>query len=93
MGLGLRKALVKAGFAHVPVISLNFSGLESMPGFKITLPMIPRLLYAILYGDLIMMLTNQCRVYETVKGTAEALADEWSIRLANEMTGPRPARP
>ena len=65
----LRKALVKAGFAHVPVISLNFSGLESMPGFKITLPMIPRLLYAILYGDLIMMLTNQCRVYETVKGT------------------------
>ena len=83
----LRKALVKAGFAHVPVISLNFSGLESMPGFKITLPMIPRLLYAILYGDLIMMLTNQCRVYETVKGTAEALADQWSIRLANEMTG------
>ena len=50
----LRKALVKAGFAHVPVISLNFSGLESMPGFKITLPMIPRLLYGILYGDLIM---------------------------------------
>ncbi len=82
----LRKALVKAGFAQVPVISLNFSGLESMPGFKITLPMIPRLLYAILYGDLIMMLTNQCRVYETVKGTAEALADAWSTRLANEMT-------
>ena len=83
----LRKALVKAGFAHVPVISLNFSGLESMPGFKITLPMIPRLLYAILYGDLLMSLTNQCRPYETVKGTAEALADAWSDRLANEMTG------
>lgn len=83
----LRKALVRAGFAHVPVISLNFSGLESMPGFKITLPMIPRLLYAILYGDLIMMLTNQCRAYETVKGTAQALADTWSTRLATEMTG------
>ena len=83
----LRKALVKAGFAHVPVISLNFSGLESMPGFKITLPMIPRLLYAILYGDLIMYLTNQCRPYERVKGTAEALADAWSDRLAIEMTG------
>ena len=81
----LRKALVKAGFAHVPVISLNFSGLESMPGFKITLPMIPRLLYAILYGDLIMCLVNQCRPYETVKGTAESLADAWSERLANEM--------
>ncbi len=82
----LRKALVKAGFGHVPVISLNFSGLESMPGFKITLPMIPRLMYAILYGDLLMLLTNQCRPYEKVKGTAEALADAWSERLANEMT-------
>ena len=82
----LRKALVKAGFAHVPVISLNFSGLESMPGFKITLPMIPRLMYAILYGDLIMLLVNQCRPYEAVKGASERLADEWSERLANEMT-------
>ena len=85
----LRKALVKAGFAHVPVISLNFSGLESMPGFKITLPMIPRLMYAILYGDLIMLLVNQCRPYEKVKGTAEALADAWSERLANEMSADR----
>ena len=82
----LRKALVSAGFAYVPVISLNVSGLESMPGFKLTLPMIPRLLYAILYGDLLMLLVNQCRPYETVKGTAEALADEWSARLAAEMT-------
>ncbi len=84
----LRKALVRAGFGHVPVISLNFSGLESMPGFKITLPMLPRLLYAILYGDLIMLLVNQCRPYERVKGTAEGLADTWSERLAREMTSP-----
>ncbi len=83
----LRKALVRAGFGHVPVISLNFSGLESMPGFKITLPMIPRLFYAILYGDLIMTLVNQCRPYEVVQGTAEQLADDWSSRLAAEMTG------
>ena len=82
----LRKALVNAGFAYVPVISLNVSGLESMPGFKLTIPMIHRLLYAILYGDLLMLLVNQCRPYETVKGTAEALADEWSTRLAAEMT-------
>ncbi|MBQ7315937.1 MAG: 2-hydroxyacyl-CoA dehydratase [Clostridia bacterium] len=81
----LRKALVNAGFAYVPVISLNVSGLESMPGFKLTIPMIHRLMYAILYGDLLMLLVNQCRPYETVKGTAEALADEWSTRLAAEM--------
>ncbi len=82
----LRKALVRAGFEYVPVISLNFSGLEQMPGFKITLPMIPRLLYSILYGDLLMLLVNQCRPYETARGSAEALADRWSDRLADEMT-------
>ena len=34
----LRKALEKAGYGYIPVISLNFSGLESNPGFKITFP-------------------------------------------------------
>jgi predicted nucleotide-binding protein (sugar kinase/HSP70/actin superfamily) len=82
----LRKALARAGYDYIPVISLNFSGLEQMPGFKITLPMIHRTLYALLYGDLIMMLVNQCRPYETVPGTAEALADKWSSQLATEMT-------
>ncbi|MDE7390676.1 MAG: 2-hydroxyacyl-CoA dehydratase, partial [Lachnospiraceae bacterium] len=36
----LRKALKKAGFENVPVISLNLSGLEKNSGFSITLPMI-----------------------------------------------------
>ena len=81
----LRKALARAGYGYVPVISLNFSGLEQMPGFKITLPLIHRALYAVLYGDLLMFLVNQCRPYERVKGTAETLADQWSDRLAEEM--------
>ncbi|MBQ9162902.1 MAG: 2-hydroxyacyl-CoA dehydratase [Clostridia bacterium] len=85
----LRKALVRAGFEYVPVISLNFSGLESCPGFKLTLPMIHRLLYGILYGDLLLTLVNQTRPYELEKGRAEALADEWSERLAREMTASR----
>ena len=85
----LRKALVRAGFAYVPVISLNFSGLEQMPGFKLTLPMLQRLVYAVMYGDLLMYVVNQCRPYETVPGTAEKLADEWSARLAREMTESR----
>src|SRR5690554_5023152 len=34
----LRKALIKAGFEQVPVISLNASGLEKHSGFKLTLP-------------------------------------------------------
>ena len=32
----LRKALEKNGYGFIPVISLNFSGLESNPGFKLT---------------------------------------------------------
>ena len=30
----LRKALNKAGFSHVPVVSVNLSGLEKNPGFQ-----------------------------------------------------------
>ena len=82
----IRKALKKAGFGYVHVISLNFSGLEDNPGFKITIPMIHRALYAVLYGDLLMSLINQTRPYETVKGSAEALADRWVDRLVDEMT-------
>ena len=72
----LRKALARSGYGYVPIISLNFSGLESNPGFKITIPILRRLIYAILYGDLIMRLVNQCRPYEVVKGSADELADK-----------------
>ena len=55
----LRKALKDAGLAHIPVISLNFSGLEKNPGFKITLPMAIRAAYACLYGDLIICMLEK----------------------------------
>ena len=55
----LRKALVKAGFENVPVISLNMSGLEKNSGFSLTLPMIRRLAAGLIYGDLLMALDNQ----------------------------------
>ena len=47
----LRKALKKAGYEKVPVISLNISGLEKNSGFHITLPMIRRVVAAVVYGD------------------------------------------
>ena len=31
----IRRALKKAGMEHIPVISLNLSGLEDNPGFKL----------------------------------------------------------
>ena len=36
----LRKALEKSGFGYVPVISLNFKGLEDCPGFTLKLSML-----------------------------------------------------
>ncbi len=85
----IRKALKKAGYGYVPVISLNISGLEKNPGFKLTPSMIYPALYSILFGDLLMCLTNQVRAKEKVKGSAIALADKWTDSLADQMTGKR----
>ncbi len=57
----LRKALVKADLAYIPVISLNLSGLEKNPGFQLSLGLIRKLIPAMLYGDLLIWLGNQCR--------------------------------
>ena len=81
----LRKALEKAGFAYVPVISMSVAGLEDHPGFDLSVPMLHRLVYAVLYGDLLMLLRNQCRPYEIRKGESEELALAWTNRLAKEM--------
>ena len=56
----LRKALEKAGLAQVPVISLSLAGLEKHPGFQLTLPLLMKMMYAVLYGDLLMTLVIQC---------------------------------
>lgn len=81
----LRKALKKAGLGHIPVISFNVSGLEKHPGFRLTWPIIHRMLYAVLYGDLLMSLRNQCKPYELIKGESDELADKWTTRLAADM--------
>ncbi len=82
----LRKALQKAGYEYIPVLSFNINGMESQPGFKITPALLHRMLYAVLYGDLLMLLRNQCRPYEVNEGEAQALADRWTKRLTAEMT-------
>ena len=81
----LRKALVKAGFGYVPVISMNFSGLRDNPGLDFTPAMVLRMVYAVLYGDLLMLLRNQCRPYEIEAGASERLAETWTERLTDDM--------
>ncbi len=76
----LRKAVAK-NFPQVPVVSLNFSGLEKDSGFKITAPMFIKMLYAVLYGDLLMTCYNKCRTYEVNKGESKAVLDKWQDAL------------
>lgn len=80
----LRKALQKAGLGHVPVISLNISGLESNSGFHLTLDMIYQALIGLTYGDLFMLLKNQVRSYEVNKGDADAVIDKWVKELSHQ---------
>ena len=81
----IRKALKKADMGQVPVISLNFYGMENHPGFKLSPKILHSMVYAVCYGDLIMSLVNQVRPYETNKGDAEALADRWTAKLGQEL--------
>ncbi len=67
----LKKALRNANMEFVPVISLNLSGMNANPGFKLTLPMLRRTACAIIYSDLMMQLSNQTRPYEINKGQTE----------------------
>ncbi len=74
----IRKALVAAGYPHIPVISLSFKKLdEDNPGFKITPKMLLQAIYALTYGDLLMMCLYRTRPYEIEPGSANNLFDYW----------------
>ena len=73
----IRKALKDAGFENIPVISFNVVGMEKMPGFKITLPLIERLIKMVVYADLLQKMLTKNRAYEVNKGETQKLFDEW----------------
>ena len=74
----IRKALASVGLSHVPVIALSFKDLgESNPGFKITPQMLMQAIYALQYGDLLMLTLYRTRPYEVEPGSANRLFDHW----------------
>lgn len=73
----IRRGLKKAGYGHIPVISINLSGLESNPGFKITLPLVLRGVYAVVFGDIFMKCVYRLRPYEAVPGSVNAMHEKW----------------
>ena len=73
----IRKALKDAGFPNVPVISFNLVGMEKNPGFKLSLPMLERLIKAVILGDLLQKMLTKNRAYEIHKGETQKLFNEW----------------
>lgn len=76
----IRKAIANE-FPNVPVLSVNFSGLEKDSSFEMTLGLLLKMAYAIIYGDSIMWCYNQTRPYEEESGAAD-LARDVCVKLA-----------
>ena len=83
----IRRALKKAGMEQVPVISLNLSGLESNPGFKLTLPLVKAVVYAAVFGDILMKCIYRMRPYELEKGIVNRKHKIWEKRVIAFLTG------
>lgn len=79
----IRKALA-AEFPTVPVMSVNFSGLEKNSSLELNLKLVLKLLYAVFYGDGIMSCYNQTKPYESEKGAADAARDQ-AVKYVTEI--------
>ena len=80
----LRKALKRAGYPQVPVISVNLAGLEKNPGFKLSFNLIKKLASALMYGDMLMLLENQTKPHEVNKGDAKRVTSHWVKKMAHQ---------
>lgn len=73
----IRKALKDAGFPNVPVISFNVVGMEKTNGFKLTIPLLERMLRCVVFADLLQKMLYKNRAYEINKGESEQLFNKW----------------
>ena len=81
----LRKALEKAGLSYIPVISVNLSGLEPNPGFKLGLNTLRKAVFAMMYGDIIVQTANQVRPYEVSRGQTDETIEAVETQLLEAM--------
>ena len=79
----IRRALQKAGYEHIPVVSLNLGGIETNPGFKLSPKILLKVLYAALFGDIFMRCVYRMRPYELEPGSVEAVHQKW-LKKCNE---------
>ena len=77
----MRKAFEKAGYPNVPFISANIWGLELNSGALLRPDSLLMALAGLIYGDMIMIASNQVRPYEVNKGETDAMVDKWTTRI------------
>ena len=87
----IRRALEKAGYGHIPVISLNLGGIETNPGFKLSVKLLLRVLYAALFGDIFMRCVYRMRPYELTPGSVEAVHQKLLARCNEFITSKHPS--
>ncbi|MGN0347152.1 MAG: hypothetical protein ACI4DU_07675 [Lachnospiraceae bacterium] len=77
----MRKALAKAGYENVPFISANIWFMEYNSGVRLRISSLLMAVAGLVYGDFIMMFSNQIRPYEKMKGATDAMVDKWIAYL------------
>ena len=88
----IRRALEKVNLSHIPVISLNFNGMEKNEGLKLTPQFLIDVVQGIVYGDLLMRCLYRVRPYELTPGSADALHAKWRDRCIQVLTGKHSTR-
>lgn len=84
----IRRALAKADMAHIPVISMNFNGMEKNEGFKLPLSLMADVVQGVVYGDLLMRCLYRVRPYEKTKGEADELCRIWKEKCIETLNSP-----
>ena len=79
----IRRALEKAGYPQIPVISLNLSDLEKNPGFKINFSLAQRGIYCLIFGDILMRCIYATRPYEAEEGATNAMHQKWVQKITD----------
>ena len=79
----MRKAFEKAGYPNVPFISANVWGLELNGGAMLSPISLLMALAGLIYGDMIMIVSNQVRPYEINKGETDKMIDKWTDKIGN----------
>ena len=85
----IRRALEKAGYPQIPVISLNLSDLEKNPGFKINFSLAQRGIYCLIFGDILMRCIYATRPYEAEEGATDAMHQKWVQKITDYVSTDR----